>query len=50
MAVVELQILNENAVEATLLIRIPGWARNEPVPSDLFSVCRYDEAGIPHCW
>jgi DUF1680 family protein len=29
--------LNKTAVNATLLIRIPGWARNRPVPSDLFT-------------
>jgi DUF1680 family protein len=27
---------NEEAVKASLHIRIPGWARNAPVPSDLF--------------
>jgi len=34
---VELFIINEEAVEADLYIRIPGWARNEALPSDLFS-------------
>jgi DUF1680 family protein len=33
---VELEILNEEAVEANLHIRIPGWAMNTAVPSDLF--------------
>jgi DUF1680 family protein len=31
-----LGFLNEEPVDANLYIRIPGWARNEPVPSDLF--------------
>lgn len=33
---IQLDILNEKAVKAALLIRIPGWALNTPVPSDLF--------------
>jgi uncharacterized protein len=33
---IRLDIENEKAVKATLHIRIPGWARNQPVPSDLF--------------
>ena len=33
---IQLDIENETAVKATLHIRIPGWARNQPVPSDLF--------------
>jgi len=32
----ELGFLNETAVHSALHIRIPGWARNSPVPSDLF--------------
>jgi DUF1680 family protein len=34
---IEIEILNTKGVDATLLIRIPGWARNQPVPSDLFT-------------
>jgi len=34
---IEIEILNTRGVDATLLIRIPGWARNQPVPSDLFT-------------
>ncbi len=33
---IELDFLNDKAVEANLYIRIPGWALNTPVPSDLF--------------
>jgi uncharacterized protein len=33
---IELIIHNEKAVKAGLHIRIPGWAMNKPVPSDLF--------------
>jgi DUF1680 family protein len=33
---IELEIQNEETVEASLHIRIPGWARDEAVPSDLF--------------
>ena len=33
---IELKFLNEVAVKANLHIRIPGWATNSPVPSDLF--------------
>ncbi len=33
---VELEFLNEKEVEAHLHIRIPGWALNKTVPSDLF--------------
>ncbi len=33
---IQLEIQNKNAVEATIFIRIPGWAMNEPVPTDLF--------------
>jgi DUF1680 family protein len=33
---VEISFLNEKEVEAELHIRIPGWAINEAVPSDLF--------------
>ena len=34
---VQLQILGDEPVQANLKIRIPGWARNEAVPSDLYS-------------
>ncbi|MCK4749315.1 MAG: glycoside hydrolase family 127 protein [Bacteroidales bacterium] len=33
---IHLEIENEKSVEATVHLRIPGWAMNEPVPSDLF--------------
>jgi len=33
---IQLDIQNEKAVKAALHIRIPGWALNTPVPSDLF--------------
>ena len=33
---VQLEILNEKPVMGTLKIRIPGWARNEAVPGDLY--------------
>lgn len=33
---IELDFLNQKAVKANLYIRIPGWASNAPVPSDLF--------------
>lgn len=33
---IQLDIQNESAVKAALHIRIPGWAMNHPVPSDLF--------------
>jgi DUF1680 family protein len=33
---IQLDIRNEKAVKAALHIRIPGWALNTPVPSDLF--------------
>jgi DUF1680 family protein len=32
-----LEILNSKPADATICIRIPGWAQNRPVPSDLFS-------------
>ena len=35
-ASIQLDIENEKAVKAALHIRIPGWAMNQPVPSDLF--------------
>jgi len=33
---IQLDFLNEEAVEADIHIRIPGWLGNTPVPSDLF--------------
>ena len=33
---IELDFLNEREVKSNLLIRIPGWALDSPVPSDLF--------------
>jgi len=34
---VRVEILNSKPADATICIRIPGWAQNRPVPSDLFS-------------
>ncbi len=34
---IRLEIRNGKPAAANILIRIPGWARNKPVPSDLFS-------------
>ena len=34
---IRIEILNTKPASANILIRIPGWARNRPVPSDLFS-------------
>jgi len=31
------EIKNENPVKASLLIRVPGWVKNKPVPGDLYS-------------
>jgi DUF1680 family protein len=33
---VGVEIQNEKEVDARILLRIPGWVMNEPVPSDLF--------------
>jgi uncharacterized protein len=33
---IRIDVLNEKEVHATMHIRIPGWAVNQPVPSDLF--------------
>jgi len=38
---IRLDIENESAVQAALHIRIPGWAMNQPVPSDLFRFADY---------
>jgi len=34
---IRLEIQNSKPADATIRIRIPGWAQNTPVPSDLFS-------------
>lgn len=34
---VRLEILNKQPAKAAICLRIPGWAQNRPVPSDLFS-------------
>jgi DUF1680 family protein len=34
---ISLEILSSRPTDATICLRIPGWARNRPVPSDLFS-------------
>ncbi len=36
----------ERAAEFTLCLRVPGWARNRPVPSDLYRYLPADEAPI----
>ena len=41
---IELIINNQKAVKAALHIRIPGWALNTPVPSDLFRFADDQEA------
>ncbi|MEQ9437406.1 MAG: glycoside hydrolase family 127 protein [Cyclobacteriaceae bacterium] len=33
---VALEVKNDQPVEADLMVRIPGWAMNEPLPSDLY--------------
>lgn len=40
---VRLEILNSKPTDAGICIRIPGWARNRPVPSDLFSFTEEQE-------
>ena len=39
-----LDLLNEEPVEANILLRIPGWARNAVVPSDLFRFAHQHES------
>ena len=34
---IEVVFMNEQEVEQSVRLRIPGWARNQPVPSDLFN-------------
>lgn len=34
---VKITVTPENAATFTLKVRVPGWARNEPVPSDLYT-------------
>ncbi|MBN78918.1 MAG: hypothetical protein CMJ70_02160 [Planctomycetaceae bacterium] len=41
---IEIQLAPKRPVEFTLRVRIPGWARNSPVPSDLY---RYVENAQP---
>ncbi|MFH0759706.1 MAG: glycoside hydrolase family 127 protein [Bacteroidota bacterium] len=43
---IQLEIQTEKAVEATLYFRIPGWAQNEAVPSDLFAF-KGEQGGKP---
>ena len=33
---IDLEVLNDHAVHGRIMLRVPGWARNRPVPSDLF--------------
>jgi len=42
---VELTVEPEKKTEFTLYVRIPGWARNEPVPTDLYSYAGRSDAG-----
>jgi DUF1680 family protein len=42
---VGIEFLNEKGVEADIHLRIPGWARNVPVPSDLFTFADEQAAG-----
>jgi DUF1680 family protein len=41
-----LEVLNEEAIDANLHIRIPGWAQNQAVPSDLFRFADQPETQI----
>jgi DUF1680 family protein len=41
---IQLDFMNEKAVEADLHIRIPGWLGNKPVPSDLFRFADQQES------
>lgn len=34
---VRLEVIPESPVDATIYVRVPGWARNTPVPSDLYT-------------
>ncbi len=34
---IDIEVLNEKACDGRILLRVPGWARNQPVPSDLFN-------------
>jgi len=43
---IALEIQNEKSVDATIFIRIPGWASNEPVPSELFQF-ENEQTGYP---
>ena len=43
---ISLEILNEKSLHAKLYLRIPGWARNEAVPSDLFEFKNFTEHTI----
>ncbi|MBN1123512.1 MAG: glycoside hydrolase family 127 protein [Sedimentisphaerales bacterium] len=41
---VRMEVIPEKPTDSfTLCVRIPGWARNEPVPSDLYRYLRSDE-------
>jgi DUF1680 family protein len=44
---IELDFLNEKEVKSRLFIRIPGWAMDTPVPSDLFRFVDKQEF-LPH--
>ncbi|MGW8316443.1 MAG: hypothetical protein ACWGNV_12640 [Bacteroidales bacterium] len=34
---IDIEVLNEKETGGRILLRVPGWARNQPVPSDLFT-------------
>jgi len=41
-----MDIVNEEAVDANILVRIPGWAVNAAVPSDLFRFADQQESQV----
>lgn len=38
---IDIEVLNEEETKGRILLRVPGWAHNQPVPSDLF---RYEHS------
>jgi len=44
---VKIQVSPERSAKFTIAVRIPGWARNEPIPSDLYQyLSRRDEEPV----
>jgi DUF1680 family protein len=43
---VQITVNPEEAAEFTVYVRIPGWAQNEPVPSDLYSFLQPPEENV----